>query len=87
MNFLNFYLVLCQVISHFINLFLADQANELMLWKESDTSTDKLGALLNFFILISKQGWAHVVLASSDYSLVYWLLGSRLRDLYLVIIS
>ena len=40
--------------------------------------------MLNTFIVITEQHMAHVVLASSDYSLVDWLSGSRFRTCFLV---
>ena len=53
---------------------LADEANELMDWKEPDPSQPELKRLLNFLIAISKQKrLAHVILATSDYFLASWL--------------
>jgi hypothetical protein len=53
---------------------LADEANELMDWKEPDPSQPELKRLLNFLIGISKQKrQAHVVLATSDYFLASWM--------------
>ena len=57
----------------------ADEANVLMDWKEPDASERSLQELLRFFVAISKQKrLAHVILATSDFFLVAWLLGSEL---------
>ena len=61
---------------------LADEANELMDWKEPDPSQPELKRLLNYLVSISKEnGQAHVILATSDYLLASWLSQGRLRCL------
>ena len=53
---------------------LADEANELMDWKEPDPLQPELKRLLNYLVSISKEnGQAHVILATSDYFLASWL--------------
>ena len=58
---------------------LADEANNLMDWKETDPLQPELKQFLNFLVSISKEDrYAHVVLATSDYFLVNWLNQGRL---------
>lgn len=58
---------------------LADEANKLMSWKESDPLQPELQALLDFLVSISKEKQqAHVVLATSEYFLASWLSQGRL---------
>ena len=62
-----------------MQLRLADEANELMDWKDPDASEKSLKELLNFFVAISKQkSLAHVILATSDFFLAAWLLSSTI---------
>jgi hypothetical protein len=59
-------------------MFYADEANELMDWKESDPRNPQLDTLFRFLILISKQrNLVHVISASADYFLVSWLNASK----------
>ena len=59
-------------------MHLADEANTFMNWRETDSSEPELRKLLNFFVSISKYyHLAHVILATSDYSLAAWLTESR----------
>jgi hypothetical protein len=56
----------------------ADEANELMNWREQGGGDFSLRKLLAFFVMITKEKQlAHVVLATSDYFLVSWLAGSE----------
>lgn len=62
-------------------MFYADEANELMEWRESDPSNPQLKSLFKFLIQVSKQlNLVHVILASSDYFLVGWLAGNGLTE-------
>jgi hypothetical protein len=59
-------------------MFYADEANELMDWRESDPSNPQLKSLFKFLIQVSKQlNLVHVILATWDYFLVGWLAGSK----------
>jgi hypothetical protein len=64
-------------------MYYADEANELMEWRESDPSNPQLKSLFKFLIQISKQlNLVHVILATSDYFLVGWLAGSEFHFSY-----
>ena len=76
----------------FFDVSLADEANNLMDWKqlmnsqpqghqEQNDAAPQPKQLLNFLVYISKEkNLAHVILATSDYFLASWLAGSRFHS-------
>lgn len=71
-------LILCshQILNSLLSL--ADEANKLMQWKAPNPAMEQLEELLDFLVAISKEAnLVHVVLATSDFSLVNRLAGSK----------